>query len=246
MILESIREMPKGGQYKINSAASAGITNAIRSNEGQLAVQVNASAPSYCSGATYLVFLKTLEKLQKDQKIEMSPATVKALGTKPQGSWLADGNGVWGRWNSNGPGTAGLFSELDLGYNFVDDSFTEAKPGDFLKIYWKDDVGKNEAGHSVVFTGVKRSGSKVTEVCFWSSNTGQGYGEKCVPRSKVAKAMFSRLTKPENIQGAGQGDLRQVDPYLASLLRKESSFAEAVEKTNSVVVSATGARSQSH
>jgi hypothetical protein len=29
-----------------------------------------------------------------------------------------DGEGIWGRWNANGPGTARLFHEMNLGENF--------------------------------------------------------------------------------------------------------------------------------
>lgn len=237
LVLQSISEMPSGGEYKLNKAASDALTKSITTKDGRLHVVVDAAAPSYCSGATYQVFLKTLQKLQSDGKIEMSPATARSLGTRPEGSWLADGHGVWGRWNANGPGTAGLFADLDLGYNFTDNTFVEAKPGDFMKIFWKEDVGKNESGHSVVFTGVLpvgATGSKVEQVCFWSSNSKMGYGKKCVPRSNMKNAIFSRLTKPENIQGAGQGELSDRNDYLASLLRTESSFSEALLKTNSV------------
>jgi hypothetical protein len=244
LILQSISEMPTGGVYKQDKAASDALTKSITTREGQLHVEVNASAPSYCSGATYQVFLKTLQKLQTDGKIEISPATARSLGTRPEGSWLMDGHGVWGRWNANGPGTAGLFSDLDLGYNFSDDSFVEAKPGDFMKIFWKEDVGKYEAGHSVIFMGVLpagATGSKVQEVCYWSSNSKTGYGKKCVPRSKMKKGIFSRLTKPENIQGAGQGELSDRNDYLASLLKKESSFKEAMSMTNTVLPAASRA-----
>jgi hypothetical protein len=237
LVLQSIAEMPSGGEYKLNKAASDALTKSITTKDGRLHVAVDAAAPSYCSGATYQVFLKTLQKLQTDGKIEMSPATARSLGTRPEGSWLADGHGVWGRWNANGPGTAGLFSDLDLGYNFADNSFVEAKPGDFMKIFWKEDVGKKEFGHSVVFTGVLpvgATGSKVEQVCFWSSNSKMGYGKKCVPRENMKNAIFSRLTKPENIQGAGQGELSDRNDYLASLLSKESSFKEALSKTNTV------------
>ena len=237
LVLESIKQMPRGGAYKQDKAAATALTAAIRNKEGALHVEVDRSAPSYCSGATYLVFLKTIESLQNSEKIALSPATVQSLGTRPEGEWLADGHGVWGRWNANGPGTAGLFAELNLGHNFVDDTFVEPKPGDFMKIFWKSDVGKNETGHSVIFTGVKpagATGNKVLEVCFWSSNVGMGYSEKCVARDKIKNAIYSRLMNPENIQGAGQGEVDAPSPYLASLLKKESSFSEAMEKTNAV------------
>ena len=64
-----------------------------------------------------------------------------------------DGEGIWGRWNANGPGTARLFHELGLGSNF--DNFDQAKPGDFMKIFWSRQVGKSEHGHSTIFLGME-------------------------------------------------------------------------------------------
>ncbi|MEO5668223.1 MAG: hypothetical protein ABIR96_09210, partial [Bdellovibrionota bacterium] len=201
---------------------------------GHLRVNVDASAPNYCSGATYLVLLKTLQKLEAVKALSLSPETVKALGTAPDGKWLDDGHGVWGRWNANGPGTAGLFSDLGMGKNFSDDSFRTARPGDFMKIFWGDDVGKKETGHSVILTSVIPEGARghdVREVCFWSSNSNQGFGTKCVERTKLKHIIFSRLTRPEKIADAGRGSLPEKNAYLASLLSHESSIAEALAQT---------------
>ena len=135
-----------------------------------------------------------------------------------------DGEGVWGRWNANGPGTARLFYELGLGRNFTD--FNQAQPGDFMKIFWNKNVGRRESGHSVIFLGtVNRLDGQY--VRFWSSNIPHGYGEKEVPRSKIAFAIFSRLTNPANLTRIHSAP--ETDTYLASLLRKKSNFAEATQ-----------------
>jgi hypothetical protein len=136
-----------------------------------------------------------------------------------------DGEGVWGRWNANGPGTARLFYELGLGRNFTD--FAQARPGDFMKIFWNKNVGRRESGHSVIFLGLiaHPDGEYVR---FWSSNLPGGYGEKEVPRAKVAAAIFSRLMNPENLSRIH--GVPATDAYLASLLRKKSSLAEATKK----------------
>ena len=55
-----------------------------------------------------------------------------------------------------------------------------------------------------------------------------GYGEKEVPRSKIAYAIFSRLETPANLTRIQE--VPAVDAYLASLLRKKSNFAEARQK----------------
>ena len=135
---------------------------------------------------------------------------------------LPDGESVWGRWNANGPGTARLFYELGLGRNFT--SFSSARPGDFLKIFWTDAVGKKENGHSVIFLGLE-SVDGVETVRFWSSNRPGGFGESSVPREKIARAIFSRLEHPEKI--SDWPILPQTDTYLASLLTTVSSFPEA-------------------
>jgi hypothetical protein len=69
----------------------------------------------------------------------------------------------------------------------------------------------------------------VEYVRFWSSNKPSGYGEKSVPKSKVAAVIFSRLENPSNIQRAAA--MPKKDAYLASLLTRESSLSEALQKT---------------
>ena len=136
-----------------------------------------------------------------------------------------DGEGIWGRWNANGPGTARLFHELQLGRNF--DNFDQAKPGDFMKIFWSRQVGRNEHGHSTIFLGIENHPDG-QYVRYWSSNVPSGYGEKTVPRSKIAYAIFSRLQTPANLARINSAPF--VDTYLASLLRTRSSIAEAGAK----------------
>ncbi len=96
-----------------------------------------------------------------------------------------------------------------------------------MKIFWTTEVGDTEHGHSVVYLGAETRGG-VEYVRFWSSNIPAGYGEKSVPRGKIAQAIFSRLEKPENL--AWIKSAPEVDPYLAGLVTKRSSFAEALEK----------------
>jgi len=217
-ILEEIQEMPKGGGYSVSSVASERLRSAVEQEPTDLEVEAHRARPSYCSGATYLLLLAVLDRFHEGGKIRMSPETIAALAAMKQ----PDGHGVWGRWNANGPGAAGLFEELDLGPNFTD--YALAKPGDFMKIFWTKEVGKRERGHLVVYLGtVMVDGEE--HVRFWSSNQPDGYGTKTVPKTKVAQAIFSRLQNPENINRAAA--LPKKDPYLASLLQTVSSFEEA-------------------
>lgn len=218
VVLRQIQAMPEGGGYATTRSAHAALASAARIESGNVRIQATRAVPSYCSGATYLVFLKVLGELQRRGHLRIGGAEWTALFPLK----LADGEGIWGRWNANGPGTPRLFHELGLGRNFT--SFDEARPGDFLKIFWTDAVGQHERGHSVVYLGSETKDG-VEYVRFWSSNKPGGYGEKSVPRSKIARAIFSRLENPQNISRRSLIPAR--DAYLAGLLTKNSSFAEA-------------------
>lgn len=218
VVLRAASAMPSEGGYSVSTSAHEALSSAVRLEPTGVRILANRAVPSYCSGATYLVFLKALGELQKNGVIRLDrSAWAELLPGK-----AADGQGVWGRWNANGPGTPRLFYELGLGRNFSD--FHEARPGDFMKIFWTDEVGSSERGHSVVFLGVENRDG-VEFVRFWSSNKPDGYGEKSVPKTKIARAIFSRLEHPEKI--AEVAGLPDRDPYLAGLLSRRSSFAEA-------------------
>ena len=52
--------------------------------------------------------------------------------------------------------------------------------------------------------------------------------QKEVPRAKITNVIFSRLETPANLTRINNAPA--TDSYLASLLRKQSSFAEARQK----------------
>jgi hypothetical protein len=221
VILQQIREMPIGGKYSASRTATIRLQSAAHFESGKFFVLPDAASPSYCSGATYLVFMKTIAALRERGDLQLNYETLDQLMIRGQ----PDGAGIWGRWNANGPGTARLFYELGLGRNF--DDFEEARPGDFMKIFWSPEVGREEHGHSVIYLGMeKRAG--LDYVRFWSSNIPFGYGERSVPRTKIVHAIFSRLYAPSNL--ARIEETPTVDRYLASLERVRSSYAEAKAK----------------
>jgi hypothetical protein len=221
VILEQVRQMPQGGRYSASRIATIRLQSATHFESGKFFVLPDAASPSYCSGATYLVFLKTIEALRARGSLDLDYATLESLMIRGQ----RDGAGIWGRWNANGPGTARLFHEMNLGQNF--DDFAEAQPGDFMKIFWSPEVGRAERGHSVIYLGTEKK-LGVDHVRFWSSNIPTGYGEKSVPRNKIVLAIFSRLDAPENLSRAITAP--RVDKYLASLLSVRSTFEEAKAK----------------
>lgn len=231
LILSAIRSMPSAGGYDTKPSTTAKLGDAIRlSQAGAIEIDAGRATPSYCSGATYLVFLRAVQLLREHGRVDPQRAELEALiprddpnrpDRKPNEWGPRDGEGVWGRWNANGPGTARLFHELKLGRNFED--FAAARPGDFLKIWWNDQIGSRERGHSVVYLGTTKKDG-VEYVRFWSSNQQAGYGEKEVPRSDVKRALFSRFEHPAGLARAKS--LPPVDAYLYGLITGPSTVEE--------------------
>jgi hypothetical protein len=221
LILEQVKQMPQGGRYSASRVATIRLQSAAHFESGKFFILPDAASPSYCSGATYLVFMKTIEALRARGALGLDYATLESLMIRNQ----RDGEGIWGRWNANGPGTARLFHEMDLGSNF--DDFAQAQPGDFMKIFWSPEVGRSEHGHSVIYLGMERKDG-LDNVRFWSSNIPGGYGERSVPRAKIVHAIFSRLDTPANL--SRNATVPPIDKYLASLLSARSSYEEAKSK----------------
>ncbi len=222
-VLEAIRNMPSGGRYAASGVAFEGLGKAVGLTSTGLRIDPREAQPSFCSGATYLVFVQVLDQLQRQGAISLDAQTLRSLLVAHQ----HDGQGVWGRWNANGPGTARLFAELGLGRNFTD--FAQARPGDFMKIFWTDEIGQKEHGHSVVYLGTDSVGGQEF-VRFWSSNMASGkgdmsgYGYKIVPRTKIARCIFSRLENPGNINRIRTAS--GTDVFLASLLSRRVTIEE--------------------
>jgi hypothetical protein len=221
LILEQIRQMPEGKGYSASRFATIRLQKAAHYETGKFFILPDNASPSYCSGATYLVFMKTIEALRDKESLNLDHPTLESLMIRGQ----RDGEGIWGRWNANGPGTARLFHEMGLGQNF--DDFAKAQPGDFMKIFWSPEVGRAEHGHSVIYLGMEKKAG-LDHVKFWSSNIPNGYGEKSVPRARIVHAIFSRLDSPENLGRVLK--VPAVDKYLSSLLSVRSSYAEAKAK----------------
>lgn len=220
-VLNAIKKMPKGGGYAATDASTKRVAASTTvSAKGELMLNAKLAMPGYCSGATYLVFLHAIQAAVKAGEFRIHAATANALCAHEE----KDGIGVWGRWNANGPGTAGLFHAIKLGRNF--ESYATARPGDFMKIFWSNEIGEKEFGHSVVFLGTYQKKGQ-TMVKFWSSNQPSGYGEKSVSIDKIKWAIFSRVTDIRQINRVTQ--LKTKDPFLASML-SQSYSRSAVRK----------------
>ncbi len=205
-IITAIRTMPTGGGYDGSDATKNLLHSACTLTDSNIRVDASRAKPSFCSGATYLVLLKSLGSGNE--------ALLPEIDQK-------DGHGIFGRWNSNGPGAAKLIADLGAGTNFT--SWEEAQPGDFLKIWWTDKIGGSERGHHVVYLG-----HDANTVRFWSSNQPGGYGTKSVPRSDCKRVLFTRVTNPEKFPVAK--NLPATDPWLARMLHENFSWTEVIAK----------------
>lgn len=205
-VVSATRTMPTGGGYDGSDATKNLLHRACRIEDGAVRVNANVAKPSFCSGATYLVLVKALSVNSKALLPEIDHQ---------------DGHGVFGRWNANGPGAAKLVADLGAGRNFT--SWDEARPGDFLKIWWTDRIGGRERGHLVVYLG-----HDADQVRFWSSNEPGGYGTKSVPRGKCRRVLFTRITRPDRFRSAGR--LPDVDPWLVRMLRDDFTWQDVVSR----------------
>lgn len=216
-VLAAIRRMPIAGGYATSVAANNGLRKSIKLQNGAIRVSPTLAVPSYCSGATYLVFLMAFEEVCSNERVSFTDILRKKLIFEAQ----PDGVGIWGRWNSNGPGTARLFFETGLGVNFLDPKL--AKAGDFLKVFWNEYIGAREKGHSVIFLGWAKNENGDDCVRYWSSNMPEGYGESTVPLKKIKLMLFSRF----NSLGSAEKILRlEKDTYLSEMLQRDSDINE--------------------
>ncbi|MEM7013985.1 MAG: hypothetical protein AAF585_21200, partial [Verrucomicrobiota bacterium] len=219
LILKTIQAMPSGGVYakyrkELPEAnrfddlyqTVADLDKAIQPGlGGKLRVDPDkAKSHSFCSSATYLLFAEVIEQLQSKGKAPKNAKLSRelaAVGDKTEViHGKLDGVGIFGHWNADGPGTAVLFERLNLGPNFSD--YANAKPGDFMKIWWNENIGKGERGHLVVYLGETNGGDAVR---VWSSQTqnddgSAGYGEMAVEKSRIKRVVFSRLENPANLE----------------------------------------------
>ncbi|MEC8825963.1 MAG: hypothetical protein VXX36_09285 [Verrucomicrobiota bacterium] len=216
LILDRIEKMPAGGvyaRYRRDLPESQRFNELYQTVEdlgsslqvglgGQLKVRPEKSARySFCSSATYLLFCDVVSEVNfagsGSRELSGEMADVGDKISVIHGKM--DGVGIFGHWNADGPGTAVLFERLGLGTNFS--SFDDARPGDFMKIFWNESIGKGESGHLVVYLGPNETSDQVK---VWSSNMNNddgshGYGTMWVERSRIKRVLFSRLERPENL-----------------------------------------------
>ncbi len=224
LILKTLKEdMPTGGGYDSGQAATDKLSEAVAWGEEEktLHISPNIATPSFCSGACYLLLVKTLQNWEQNLAGKLSPEVWQLLAVQQQ----ADGIGVWGRANANGPGFSKMVHDLRVGVNFTD--IRKARPGDFLKFFWTKEIGAKEHGHLVVYLGYKRKGGELY-ITYWSANKPDGYGMRRVKASAIHNLIFTRITNPQNFNNAIA--LPQSDKWLQDMLQKSFTFTEVCQK----------------
>ncbi|MEO5713072.1 MAG: hypothetical protein ABIT37_06250 [Luteolibacter sp.] len=216
-VLAAIKTMPDGGGYDSSQAAVDRLAASVKVEDGVIHQDLTVAKASFCSGATYLVFLRAVELLRKNGSLRLSPEAVALLADLG----VKDGERVFGRWNSNGPGTAKLFAELGCGRNFT--AYDEARPGDFMKIWWTAEIGGKERGHLVVYLDSSKS-----TVRFWSANQPGGYGIRTVEKETIQRVLFSRLERVDKLENVVK--LSAKNEFLADMLDKPFTWDRVVKE----------------
>ena len=210
-------------------------------------------------------------KISREAWLSMKPFVGSVDNMNPQGYYQSDGEGFWGRMNGNGPAVAVTIHELKAGFNFTayrgaktvackespderylsDDEWrnhpiwTQAVPGDFMKIFWNRDddsgaiIGDNgvksdlqEHGHSVIFMGIDDEGF----VTYWSSNgpgdnpAEMGYSIGRCDKTKIQRVVFTRITNPEKFDNAKKMPPKHTNQYIYDLNGKKHSTTKELKK----------------
>lgn len=218
-------DIAPGGGYDSSDAAVEDMSRAVAWNAAHqsLSITPHLARPSFCSGACYLLLLKTLQKLHQSKTLNLSPEAQQRLAVYGE----PDGFGIWGRANANGPGLAKLVHDLGAGVNFTDPA--AARPGDFLKFGWTPEIGRYERGHLVLYLGQERRNG-VLYIRYWSSNKPEGYGIRSTELTRMHNLLFTRITTPGNFDRAA--DLPPSDPWLLDMKRRRFSFSEVCRRVN--------------
>ena len=234
-VVKACSQMPRGGGYAANAETIRNLSAkaAVWDEAAQrLVVNPQAAQPSFCSAACYMALLRALELWQQHIRRHLPTEAWQALDIAEQ----KDGTGVWGRANANGPGFAKLIHDLQAGRNFEDVRL--ARPGDFLKFFWTEEIGCRERGHQVVYLGTETREGRL-HIRYWSSNTPDGYGVKSTPAAEMHHMIFTRITRPEMFARAAR--LPETDEWLADMQKRAFTYDE-VRTACGIIPAGTRAR----
>ena len=69
VVLDQVRQMPKGGNYSVSHFAKIRLQSSAHFESGKFFII--PAGPSFCSGATYLVFIRTIEALRERGELHL-------------------------------------------------------------------------------------------------------------------------------------------------------------------------------
>lgn len=226
-------------------------------NSKKAVIDISKARPSFCSSAVYMAFLKALDnyseaenvKISKESWNNLKPYTLEGKKYPVQ----EDGVGAWGRANSNGPGFAVLAHQLGIGSNYYvglaseykktdgrEKAFEQGEKYDIMKIFWNDQIGKDERGHLVIYLGetknVKNSdGSTDNYIYYWSSNGSKtdinaGYGIKKCKESAIKRAIFTHITHPKKINNVEKIKPTDKNQFLSDIGSTKNATVTEIKK----------------
>lgn len=236
-------------------------------NDVKPTIDVSKARPSFCSSAIYMLLLKSISLWDNDRSdisrnawVNLKPYTLTKVDQN--GNVIEtrqdDGYGCWGRANANGPGLAVLVNELGAGKNYYIGNKSEyrtekdyykawdqAKPYDFMKIFWNDGIGcdnnnpaGDERGHMVLYLGkitsYDENGNRDDMIYWWSSNGSKtdinaGYGIKKCRESQIYRAVLTRITDPQKFNNADMISKDNVNQWLSDLNGKNHGTVEELK-----------------
>src|SRR5258708_11554819 len=79
LVLHVIDQMPEGGTYAANAEANMALASAVALDATGLSFDPLKARPSYCSGATYLVFIGVVQQLLAHGRLSLDDETRAAL-----------------------------------------------------------------------------------------------------------------------------------------------------------------------
>lgn len=216
------------GGYSTSDSAKAALRQAFTWDEQrkQPIFHPEIARPSFCSGAVYGVLISALVQWELRQgKRSIPPKAWQAMLVRDN----QDGDGVWGWANANGPGFAMLVHRLKAGYSFT--NLNQARAADIVKLWWTDELGREERGHLVIFDRDEGDSIRV-----WSSHrpkNGQpgGYGLRRYPKSSIRRALVTRITNPAAFRHAPSIGF---EPWLHNLLNDSTTWNECLRRTGIV------------
>jgi len=71
-VLNAVKSMPRGGGYEASQKAVDRLAWSVKLRDGKIRTNLKEAGPSFCSGATYIVFLKVIEELRKKGSLKLS------------------------------------------------------------------------------------------------------------------------------------------------------------------------------